>query len=94
MVTPSRKAVATVSFIDDYCQMYASAFEDVRNLEAFKYLHIGIISELPRKSLPAIARVVGLKDSQSLHHFLRDSSWDVLKIREIRLRIIKQLIGL
>jgi hypothetical protein len=30
-------------------------FADGRNFEAFKLLHIGMISEMPRKSLPAIA---------------------------------------
>ena len=45
----------------------------MRNFEALKYLHLAIISEIPRKSLPAIARTVGLKDGQELHHFLRDT---------------------
>ena len=76
----SRKAVSTVAFVDEYCQTYRNLFSDVRNFEAFKFLHIGIISEIPRKSLPAIARTVGLKDGQELHHFLRDTrkgSWGV-----------------
>ncbi|HCF30755.1 MAG TPA: hypothetical protein DEV81_26985 [Cyanobacteria bacterium UBA11049] len=44
-----------------------------------------MISELPRKSLPEIARIVGLKDGQGLHHLLRDAVWDVEAFREIRL---------
>jgi SRSO17 transposase len=43
---------------------------------------------MPRKSLPAIARAVGLKDSQQLHHFLRDSPWDVATLRQTRLWLI------
>lgn len=35
-------------------------FTDVWGFEAFKYLHLGMISDVPRKSLPAIARAVGL----------------------------------
>lgn len=58
MVEP-RPAVATVGFADDYCNHYQDLFADVRNFEAFKFLHIGMISELPRKTLPAIARSVG-----------------------------------
>ncbi|WP_228014468.1 hypothetical protein, partial [Fortiea sp. LEGE XX443] len=34
-----------------------------------------------------------LKDSQTLHHFWRDALWDVKKIREIRLWLIKTFIG-
>jgi len=68
-----REPVSTVAFIDEYCQTYWNLFPDVRNFEAFKFLHLGIISEIPRKSLPAIARIVGLADGQELHHFLRDT---------------------
>ena len=52
---------------------YRFLFPEVRSFEAFKYLHAGMISELPRKSLPAIAKVVGLENEQSLHHFLTES---------------------
>jgi SRSO17 transposase len=93
MVTPRRQAVNTVAFIDNYCQHYYSLFEDVRHFEAFKFLHLGILSEISRKSLPEIAKKVGLKDSQTLHHFLRDALWDVKKIREIRLCLTKMFIG-
>jgi hypothetical protein len=40
-------------------------------------LHLGIISETKRKSLPAIAKVVGLNNQQNLQHFLRESPWTV-----------------
>lgn len=93
MVTPRRQPVSTVAFIDNYCQHYYSLFEDVRHFEAFKFLHLGILSEIPRKTLPLIAKTVGLKDSQTLHHFLRDALWDVKKLREIRLWLIKKFIG-
>ncbi len=46
-----------------------------------------------RKSLPAIAKAVGLKDSQSLHHFLRDARWDVKSVKETRLWLTKMFIG-
>ncbi|MEJ1931870.1 IS701 family transposase, partial [Nostoc sp. NIES-2111] len=55
MVTPRRQPVSTVAFIDNYCQHYYSLFEDVRHFEAFKFLHLGILSEIPRKTLPLIA---------------------------------------
>jgi SRSO17 transposase len=93
MVTLRRQAASTVAFIDNYCQHYDSLFEDVRNFEAFKYLHLGMLSEIRNKSLPEIAKISGLKDGQSLHHFLRDALWDVKKLKEIRLWLTKILIG-
>ena len=92
MVEP-RTAVTTVGFVDDYCNHYQDLFCDVRNFEAFKFLHVGMISELPRKSLPAIARSVGLTNAQSLHHFLQQVPWQVESLRTRRLGLIKQLIG-
>ncbi len=88
-----RQAVATVGFIDEYCLLYRSVFEDVRLYECFKWLHVGIVSELPRKTLPKIAKLNGLKDGQGLHHFLRDGVWDVEQVRLTRLHLIKQQIG-
>ncbi|QYO63840.1 transposase [Leptolyngbya sp. 7M] len=52
-----------------------------------------MVSELPRKSLPQIARAVGLKDGQALHHFLHDAPWEAAQLRSIRLWLIKHLIG-
>ncbi len=62
----ARIAKPTVSFVDEYCELYKSLFPEVRSFEAFKHLHIGMISDIKRKSLPAIARVVGLENEQSL----------------------------
>ena len=92
MVEP-RPPRATVEFVDEYCQTYQNLFGDVRNYEYFKFLHIGMMSELPRKSLPQIARIVGLKDGQGLHHLLRDAVWDVEALREMRLWLTKVTIG-
>lgn len=64
MVEP-RPAATTVGFVDDYCNHYQDLFTNVRNFEAYKFLVLGMISELPRKSLPAIARSVGLSNAQS-----------------------------
>jgi len=92
MIEP-RKPVATVAFVDEYCQTYRNLFSDVRNFEAFKFLHLGMISEVKRKSLPAIARSVGLADGQELHHFFRDTPWDTKAFRQMRLQLIKTTIG-
>lgn len=63
MIAP-RAAVPTVTFVDNYCAAYAHLFSEVRTFENFKYLHLGMISDIKRKSLPAIAKAVGLHDAQ------------------------------
>jgi SRSO17 transposase len=73
--------------------LYRSVFEDVRLYESFKWLHVGIVSELPRKTLPKIAKLNGLKDGQGLHYFLRDGVWDVEQVRSLRLHLLQQQIG-
>jgi len=80
-----RDARPTVSIIDRYCDPYKDLFYDVRSYECFKYLHQGIISSIKRKSLPEIAKVVGINSSQSLHHFLANSPWSTTKLKERRL---------
>lgn len=89
MVEP-RIAKPTVQFIDEYCQWYQSLFPEVRSFEAFKQLHLGLISEVKRKSLPAIAQVAGLDNAQSLHHFLTESPWQIQDFQQQRLQLIKQ----
>lgn len=86
MIAP-RKPVGTVRFIDDYCLLYKDIFPEVRSFEAFKYLHVGIMSEIKQKSLPAIAKVVGLENEQPLHHFLTNSPWDIKVLVERRLSL-------
>lgn len=38
-------------------------FGEVRSFEAFTYLHVGIISDIKRKTLPAIAELTGLENA-------------------------------
>ncbi|MGL4880415.1 MAG: transposase, partial [Waterburya sp.] len=71
--------------IDEYCSSYKDLFPEVRSYECFKYLHLGIISPIKRKSLPEIAKVVGINSAQSLHHFIAKSPWSIIEIRERRL---------
>ncbi|MDX2096821.1 MAG: IS701 family transposase [Leptolyngbyaceae cyanobacterium bins.59] len=85
-----RAAQPTVAFIDDYCAEYKDLFKEVRNYECFKYLHLGILSPIKRKSLPEIAKVVGINSAQSLHHFLAVSEWSVEELRQRRIQKLKQ----
>ncbi|MGL6339218.1 MAG: IS701 family transposase [Waterburya sp.] len=77
----------TMTIIDRYCQAYSDLFPEVRAYECFKYLHQGIVSPIARKSLPEIAKVVGINCSQSLHHFLANSPWSSQELEERRLAI-------
>ena len=54
--------------------------------ECFKYLHLGILAPIPRKSFPEIAKVVGINPPQSLHHFIANSPWSVGQLKSRRLR--------
>jgi SRSO17 transposase len=85
-----KTAVQTVSFVDEYCDAYKNIFSEVRTFENFKFLHLGIISEIQRKSLTRIAKVIGLKDSQPLNNFLKNSPWDVNALRSQRLMWLKE----
>lgn len=92
-MTQPRRAAPTLTFVDDYCQWYRYLFSDVRSYEAFKYLHVGMISEIKRKTLPAIARVCGLCNEQGLLHFLTNSPWSVGTLRAERLALILQVLA-
>ncbi|CEJ43441.1 Transposase, IS4 family protein [Umezakia ovalisporum] len=78
----------TFAIIDEYCTEYKELFKEVRNYECFKYLHLGIISTIKRKSLPEIWKVVSINSAQSLHHFLGNSDWSVEKLKQRRLQRI------
>jgi len=86
----ARDAHPTVAVIDEYCAEYEDLFKEVRNYECFKYLHLGIISPIKRKSLPEIAKVVSINSAQSLHHFIANSDWSVEQLRSRRLNKIKK----
>ena len=79
-----------MAIIDEYCAEYRDLFKEVRNYECFKYLHLGIISAIKRKSLPEIAKVVGINSAQSLHHFIANSDWSTEQLRSRRLARIKK----
>ncbi|MDJ1184289.1 IS701 family transposase [Roseofilum casamattae] len=81
-----RSPQTTISVVDEYCESYKDMFCEVRSYEYFKYLHIGIISPIKRKSFPEIAKAVGINCPQSLHHFIANSPWSVEELRGRRIR--------
>lgn len=92
-MTIARKAHETIKFVDEYGAQYRELFGDVRSYEYFKLLHVGLMSNIPRKSLPAIAKVVGEVGSQDLHHFVAEGRWSVEALRERRLALTKQALN-
>jgi len=56
-MTQPRDPKPSVKFVDEYCAIYQNLFPEVRSFESFRNLHLGIISEIKRKSLPEIARI-------------------------------------
>ena len=91
-MSAARSAQPTIQFVDEYCQIFEPLFSEVRSFEAFKLLHLGMISEIKRKSLPAIAKAVGLDNHQNLHHFLTESPWTVQQLRQKRLELILKVL--
>ena len=89
----ARDAQPTVGFIDQYCSIYQDLFREVRSYECLKNLHLGIISTIKKKSLPEIAKVIGLKSAQSLHHFLAVSPWSVEELRNRRIGTILKVLN-
>ena len=88
-----RDAHPTVALIDEYCAEYKDLFKEVRNYECFKYLHLGIMSPIKKKSLPEIAKAVSINSAQSLHHFIANSDWSVAQIKQKRLNKLKKALN-
>ena len=88
-MSKARQAVPTVTFVDEYGERYQDLFPDVRSFEQFKYLLVGMLSELKRKTLPAIAKAVEA-DAQALHHVIAYAPWSVQELRTRRLTLLRQ----
>src|SRR5215831_4870589 len=91
-MTKARQATTTVTFVDEYAQRYQDLFPDVRSFEAFTHLLVGMLSEIKRKTLPAIAKAVGA-DAQALHHVVAYAPWSVHELRKRRLTFVKQALA-
>jgi SRSO17 transposase len=89
----SRETRLTIGFVDENCQQFEGLFPEVRSFEAFKFFQLGMVSEIKRKSLPAIAKAVGLENSQSLHHFPSEFPWSAKQLFQKRLELTLQEIN-
>jgi len=56
-MTKTRTAKKIVQCVDTYSKLHKDIFPEVRTYEVFKYIMVGILNDLKRKSLPAIAWV-------------------------------------
>jgi SRSO17 transposase len=91
-MTRVRPATPTVAFIDQYCAHYRGLFANVRHFEQCTALHLGLLAETRRKSLPRLGKVVHA-DPQALHHFLAHADWSVEALRRQRLELVRQALG-
>jgi SRSO17 transposase len=91
-MTQPRSPKPSIKFVDEYCAIYRNIFPEVRSFENFRNLHLGMISEIKRKTLPEIAKVVGLENQQSIHHFLTESPWSVESLKKRRLELILRVL--
>jgi SRSO17 transposase len=91
-MTRVRPATPTVAFIDQYGAHYRALFHTVRHCEPFTALHLGLLAETRRKSLPRLGKTVHV-DPQALHHFLAPADWSVEALRRKRLDLLRQALG-
>jgi SRSO17 transposase len=85
-----RDPEATIAVIDRYCAPYGKLFDNARSYECFKFLHLGLLTPIKRKSLPEISKAIGRVSAQSLHHFIANSPWSVDSLRKIRWELLLQ----
>jgi len=91
-MSKTRPATPTVAYNDQYCAQYRDLFHNVRHFEQFTALHLGLLAETRRKTLPRLGKTVHL-DPQALHHFLANAEWSVEALRQRRLELLRQAVG-
>ena len=91
-MTRVRPATPTVAFVDQYCAHYRGLFHNVRHFEQFTALHLGLLAETRRKTLPQLGKTVHI-DPQAFHHFLAHADWSVEALRHQRLELLRQALG-
>ncbi len=91
-MTRVRPATHTVALIDTACADYRSVFHNVRHVEQFTQLMLGLVAETKRKSLPRLAKTVQ-GEPQALRHFLARAEWSVEELRHIRLGLLQQALA-
>ncbi len=57
-MTRVRSATPTVALIDPYCAQERALFRNIPHVEPFTALHLGLLAETRRKSLPRLSQTV------------------------------------
>src|SRR5258707_8842205 len=91
-MTRVRPATPTVAFIDQDCAPYRGLFQNVRHFEQLTALHLGLLAQTRRKSLPRLGKTVHV-DPQALHHVLAHADWSGEALRLQRLALLHQALG-
>jgi SRSO17 transposase len=91
-MTQARSPAPTVAFVDDYCSQYRELFDDMREYEQFTLVHVGLLAETKRQSLPRLAKTVQA-DAQAAHHFQSKARWSTAALRARRLQLLRQALG-
>ena len=92
-MTAPRDPKPMVDFIGVSCAYCQDLLPEARSFENFKDLHLRILSDIKRKSLPEIAKVAEIDNSQSLHLFLRESPCSADEFENRRLQRILETVG-
>lgn len=92
-MTQAPAATPTVTFIDEYCQRYQEVCPDVHSCEHTQQIQIGMLAEIKRQTLPAIAHAVRDGASQALHHLVASAPWHVEQLRDTRLSLLKHALA-
>ena len=88
-----RPAEPSLVPVDAYCHRFRALFPDVRTYEHFTALLTGLLSDLPRKTLPALARFLGLSHAQGLHHLVTTRRLDTDQLRGVRTELVRTALG-
>ena len=92
-MTLARPAQPTLDVIESHCVHFKHLFAEVRTFEHFQTMHVGLLSDTSRKTLPAIAKHLGLEHSQGLHHLLVTEHLDTQALRQQRLALVRQTLA-
>src|SRR5690348_13729604 len=88
-MTPRQAQNQTLHVVDKYCLPYRDVFRYVQRLYYFQLLHIGLLKQLPKPTLPAIAKAVGC-NTQALRRFIIAAKWEAWALEEQHLLTIKK----
>jgi SRSO17 transposase len=85
-MTQPRSPKPSIKFVDEYCAIYRNIFPEVRSFENLRDLHLGMISEIKRKSLPEIACIDRVRKSAIIASFFNRITVVSRIIKEAKIR--------